>query len=73
MTAEGVYFINPDPARPRIEFFEFGSTRIVRLVDLPGRPAPWAGALALSHDGGRLVYPQLDGIASDIMLVNNVR
>ncbi len=73
LTAEGVYFINPDPPRPGIDFFEFGSARIVRVVDLPGRPVPWGGALALSPDGGRLVYSQLDGIASDIMLVNNFR
>jgi Tol biopolymer transport system component len=73
LSTKGVYFITPDPSRPRIDFFEFSSARIVRLVDLPGRPAPWAGALALSPDGGRLIYPQLDGIASDIMLVNNFR
>ena len=73
VTAEGVYFINPDPSRPSIDFFEFGSARIVRVVDMPGRPAPWGGALALSPDGRRLVYSQLDGIASDVMLVDNFR
>ena len=73
LTAEGVYFINPDPPRPGIDFVEFGGARIVRVVDLPGRPFPWGGALALSPDGGRLVYSQLDGIDSDIMLVNNFR
>ena len=73
LSATGIYFINPDPPRPGIDFFEFGSARIVRVVDLPGRPAPWGGELALSPDGKRLLYPQLDGIESDIMLVNNFR
>jgi Tol biopolymer transport system component len=73
LSAAGIYFINPDPPRPGIDFFEFGSARIVRIVDLPGRPVRWGGALALSPDGKRLVYSQLDGIASDIMLVENFR
>jgi Tol biopolymer transport system component len=73
LSAAGIYFINPDPPRPGIDFFEFGSARIVRVVDLPGRPVRWGGALALSPDGRRLLYPQLDGIESDIMLVNNFR
>jgi dipeptidyl aminopeptidase/acylaminoacyl peptidase len=73
LSAAGIYFINPDPRRPGIDFFEFGSGRIVRVVDLPGRPAPWGGALALSPDGRRLLYPQLDAIESDIMLVNKFR
>ena len=47
--------------------------RIVRIVDLTGRPAPWSGALALSPDGRRLIYPQLDSIESDIMLVEKFR
>jgi Tol biopolymer transport system component/DNA-binding winged helix-turn-helix (wHTH) protein len=73
LSAAGVYFINPDPSRPSIDFFAFASARIVRVVDMPGRPAPWSGALALSPDGRRLVYSQLDGIASDILLLDNFR
>ena len=73
LSAAGIYFINPDPHRPGIDFFQLGSARIVRVVDLPGRPAPWGGELALSSDGKRLLYPQLDAIESDIMLVNNFR
>jgi Tol biopolymer transport system component/DNA-binding winged helix-turn-helix (wHTH) protein len=73
LSPTGIYFINPAPPRAGIDFFEFGSASIVRVVDLPGRPAPWGGPLAISPDGGRLLYPQLDGIASDIMLVSIFR
>jgi hypothetical protein len=73
LSPTGIYFINPAPPRAGIDFLEFGSGRIVRIVDLPGRPAPWGGPLAISPDGRRLLYPQLDGVASDIMLVNDFR
>ena len=73
LSPTGIYFINPGPPRAGIDFFEFASARIVRLVDLPGRPAPWGGPLAISPDGQRLLYPQLDGVSSDIMLVENFR
>jgi Tol biopolymer transport system component/DNA-binding winged helix-turn-helix (wHTH) protein len=73
LSPTGIYFINPAPPRAGIDFFEFASARILRVVDLPGRPAPWGGPLAISPDGRRLLYPQVDGIASDIMLVENFR
>jgi hypothetical protein len=69
----GVYFINPEPPRPGIDFFEFGSARTVRVIDLAGRAVPWGGWPALSPDGRRLLYPQLDALASDIMLVDHLR
>jgi Tol biopolymer transport system component len=73
LSPTGIYFINPAPPRAGIEFFEFASARIMRVVDLPGRPAAWGGPLAISRDGRRLLYPQLDGASSDIMLVENFR
>jgi Tol biopolymer transport system component len=67
----GVYFTNPGPPRPGVDYFEFGSTGVVRVTDLTGQPASWKGRLALSPDGRRLVYPQLDAVASDIMVVDD--
>jgi hypothetical protein len=73
LSATGVYFINPDPPHPGIDFFQFDTGRTVRVTDLAGRPVPWGGAPALSPDGRRLLYPQLDALASDIMLVDHFR
>ena len=73
LSSTGIYFISPAPPHAGIDFFEFDSARIVRVVDLTGRPAPWGGPLAISPDGQRLLYPQIDDIASDIMLVENFR
>lgn len=72
LNASGVYFMDPASSRPGINFFNFSSAQILRVLDLPGRPLPWSG-MALSPDGRRLLYSQLDGIASDIMLVDSFR
>jgi Tol biopolymer transport system component len=73
LARSGVYFVNTTSPRPGIDFFEFASARIVRVLEIAGGPVPWGGRLALSPDGRRLLYPQLDALASDIMLVENVR
>jgi Tol biopolymer transport system component/predicted Ser/Thr protein kinase len=69
----GIYFMNAASPSPGVDFFEFRSGRVTRVADVPGRPVPWAATPALSPDGRRLVYAQLDGIASDIMLVDDFR
>jgi Tol biopolymer transport system component len=70
-SASGIYFINPKP-RPGIEFLDFTSTRVTRVVDLPGRFAAWT-QMAISRDGRRLLYCQQDSITSDIMLIDKFR
>jgi hypothetical protein len=67
----GIYFINPSPPAG-IDYLPFATERIARVLDLPGKPAPWA-RLTLSPDESRLLYAQIDAITSDIMLVDNFR
>jgi hypothetical protein len=70
--ASGIYFMDLGSSRPGISFCSFSDARVVRLLDLPGRPTAWA-TMALSPDGGRLLYSQ-DGVStSDIMLVDGFR
>jgi Tol biopolymer transport system component len=71
VSASGVYFINSQP-RLGIDCLDFKTSRVIRVVDLPGRPAPWT-QLAISSDGRRLLCAQVDSIASDIMLIDNFR
>jgi dipeptidyl aminopeptidase/acylaminoacyl peptidase len=73
LSSTGIYFIDVHPTRAQIAFFEFASDRVVPVSDLAGRPLPWGANPALSHDGRRLLYAQLDAIASDIMLVDDTR
>ena len=54
LSASGVYFINSEP-RLGIDFLDFTSSRVTRVVDLPGRPARghnWRS----QRDGRRLLY-----------------
>jgi Tol biopolymer transport system component len=73
LSQTGIYFINGALPRPGIDFFDFRRAVVVRVTDLPGRPVPFGTNPALSPDGARLLYAQLDGIASDIMLVDKMR
>ena len=68
----GVYVINPSPKAPGIDFIDFGGTGITRVVDLAGRPLAWS-SMAVSRDGQRLLYSQVDSGAGDIMLVDGFR
>jgi hypothetical protein len=69
----GIYFIDGDPPRPGIHFLDFATARVRRVADIPGRPESWGGGLALSPDGGSLLFSQVDEIAADIMLIEGFR
>ena len=73
MGETGIYFVTVAAAHATFDFFQFRSRAITHVTDLPGRPLPYGTHPALSPDGRRLLYAQLDGIASDIMLVDQTR
>jgi hypothetical protein len=66
----GIYFVEGGPP-PGIDFLDFATARTRRVAVIPGRPQPWRGGLGLSRDGRALLYSQIDGIAGDIMLIEN--
>jgi Tol biopolymer transport system component len=69
--ASGIYFLNGDAPRPGIEFFDFSTRQVQRVIDVE-RPSPY-DTLAVSRDGRSLLYPQIEELASDIMLIENFR
>jgi Tol biopolymer transport system component len=69
----GIYYIDAGAGGPGVKFFDFSSGHTIRVADLPGRPHPYASDPALAPDGGRLLYAQLDALASDIMLIDTLR
>jgi Tol biopolymer transport system component len=72
VTPKGIYFIPAvvEGAPAAIEFFDFTTRAVRRVVQLP-RP-PGLG-LSVSHDGRWLLYSQVDRYESDLMLVENFR
>jgi hypothetical protein len=75
IVASGIYFVNPERgALPGVDFFDFATGRIHRVVDLTGRPAAgFGGRPAVSPDGRSLLFTQIDEVKSDLMLVENFR
>ena len=69
VTSQGIYFVEGDSPRPHLDWFDFATGKVHRVFDTPGRPEEWGGGLAVSPDGLRLLYSQLDGLSGDIILV----
>jgi hypothetical protein len=70
---DGVCFLNLEAVpQPAIEFFNFGTRRVTRLIGFEKSKAP-GGSLALdvSQDGQWIIYWQRDQLDSEIMLVEN--
>ena len=60
-------------SKTRIVFFDFTTHRATRVFDLESRPAREATGMAVSPDGGTILYTQLDALSRDIILVENFR
>jgi len=68
----GIYCLDTT-TKPGIFFFNTTTNRTARVFDLDNRPAREAPGLAVSSDGGTVLYTQLDALSSDIILVDNFR
>ena len=74
VVATGIYFLDPEKTpRPGVDFFEFATGRVHRVVDIPGRPLRGPVGTAVSPDGRSLLFTQIDDVKSDLMLVENFR
>ena len=69
--ASGIYFLNGDAPRPGIEFFDFSSRQVRRVLDVE-RPSPY-DTLAVARGGRSVLYPQIEELASDILLIEDFR
>jgi hypothetical protein len=66
----GIYYLDAT-AKPEIAFFSFATQRSTRVFDLENGPAKDVPGLAISPDKKTMLYSQLDGLNSDIILVEN--
>ncbi|MGH9834010.1 MAG: TolB family protein [Blastocatellia bacterium] len=73
VTEKGIYFTATEtPDHPLIEFFSFATSKVKTVATLEKTVYPISG-LAVSPDGRWLIWPQLDRVGSDIMLMENFR
>jgi Tol biopolymer transport system component len=71
---EGVYFVSKEDApRQTIRFFSFATRRITPLLAVDKEALWWQAGLAISPDGKRLLWAQLDHAVDEIMLMENFR
>jgi Tol biopolymer transport system component len=70
---DGIYFTNTAvKGTTAIDFFSF-ATRGVKRITVMQDVNEFVSGLAVSGDGGRILYTQQDTLAGDIMLVENFR
>jgi Tol biopolymer transport system component/DNA-binding winged helix-turn-helix (wHTH) protein len=69
---DGIYFVDAEiSSRAALRFFSFGTGRISHVMALAESPIAYWPGLAISPDGGWLLYTQVDSRSGDIMLVEN--
>ena len=69
---DGIYFVDVEiSSRAALRFFSFDTGRVSHVIDLEGKPIAYWPGLAISPDGGWLLYTQVDSRSGDIMLVEN--
>ncbi len=72
MANEGIYFTaKKSESEWAIRFFSFATRRIMPVVPLSQAPLWWMPGLAMSADGRRLLYAQLEHPYDEIMLMEN--
>ena len=70
-TGSGIYFMADAKHQTEVDFFDFRSQKARRIYTL-GKPLPgWSGGISISSDGKWLLYPQVDGKSSDLMVIEN--
>ena len=70
-----VYFNQEGKNGPALELLDLATEEIRELVPLPNR-TNWGGmnvGLTVSPDGQWIVYPDMDEVSADIMMVENFR
>jgi len=72
LVENGIYYLD-SATKPAIMFYDLSTHRPARVFDMGNTPTPQAPALAVSPDGGTILYTELDELNSDIILVENFR
>ena len=72
VTGTGIFFLNMSETPCAIEFYDFSTKVVSKIVQVQG-PHTWGEGLSVSPDGRYVIYTQRDQFAHDIMVVENFR
>jgi Tol biopolymer transport system component/DNA-binding winged helix-turn-helix (wHTH) protein len=68
----GIYFMSHENGKATIELYDTGTQKIRPIFSLE-KPSPfWIGAMPVSPDGRWMLFPQIDGHSSNLMMVENM-
>jgi Tol biopolymer transport system component len=70
-TRSGIYFMSDTKHQTEVDFFDLNSQKVRKVFTLEKPLAHWSGGVSISSDGKWLLYPQLDGSSSDLMMIEN--
>jgi Tol biopolymer transport system component/DNA-binding winged helix-turn-helix (wHTH) protein len=73
LSDRGIYYVHATNTRPAIEFFDFASHKVSIVAQVNGLPPGGDPGFAVSPDGKRIIFSQVDASAVDLMLVENFR
>jgi Tol biopolymer transport system component/DNA-binding winged helix-turn-helix (wHTH) protein len=69
----GIYFMSHENGKTTIELYD-PRTQKIRPIFLMEKSAPyWVGAMPVSPDGKWMLFPQVDGHSSNLMMVENMQ
>jgi Tol biopolymer transport system component len=70
-TESGIYFMVDAKPHGELRFFDLRSQKVSRIFSLEKSLPGWSGGISISPDVKWLLYPQMDGSASDLMMIEN--
>ena len=69
----GIYFMSHENSKTTIELYDTRTQKIRPIFLLEKSPPYWIGAMPVSPDGKWMLFPQIDGHSSNLMMVENMQ
>jgi Tol biopolymer transport system component/DNA-binding winged helix-turn-helix (wHTH) protein len=69
----GIYFMSHENGKAKIELYNTKTQKISPVFSLEKSPPYWIGAMPVSPDGKWMLFPQVDGHSSNLMMVENMQ
>jgi Tol biopolymer transport system component len=69
----GIYFMSHENGKAKIELYDTKTQKISPVFSLEKSPPYWIGAMPVSPDGKWMLFPQVDGHSSNLMMVEGLQ
>jgi Tol biopolymer transport system component/DNA-binding winged helix-turn-helix (wHTH) protein len=69
----GIYFMAHENGKTTIELYDPRTQKIRPIFSLEKSPPYWIGAMPVSPDGKWMLFPQIDGLSSNLMMVEKMQ